>query len=89
MKFMRSGQELTVPTEVCRDTIGIYLEENGAQIPPAILEHLFSPFSDRHNSDPGLDLAMSKKIIEDHGGDIKIISKAEMGTTVIIELPLC
>jgi signal transduction histidine kinase len=88
MKFMLPGEELTVRTEVCWDSIGIYLEEKGARIPPAILENLFNPFSDRHNSVPGLDLAMSKKIIEDHGGDIKIINKAEMGTTVIIELPV-
>jgi signal transduction histidine kinase len=88
IRFMKPGEELTARTEVCWDSIGIYLEEKGAPIPPAILENLFNPFSDRHNSDPSLDLAMSKKIIEDHGGDIKIISNAEMGTTVIIEVPL-
>jgi signal transduction histidine kinase len=88
MKFMRPRDKLNVRTEVCWDTIGVYLEENSARVPPAILENLFNPFSDQHNSDPGLDLAMSKKIIDDHGGDIKITSKAETGTTVIIELPV-
>jgi two-component system sensor histidine kinase AtoS len=88
MKFMRPGEELTVRTEMCWDTIGIYLEEKAGRIPPATLENLFNPFSERNNDDTQLDLAMSKKIIEDHGGDIKIISKAEMGTTVIIELPV-
>jgi signal transduction histidine kinase len=89
MKFMRPGEVLTVRTEVCWDTAGIYLKEKVGRIPPAALENLFNPFSERNNDDTQLDLAMSKKIIEDHGGEIKIISKAEMGTTVIIELPVC
>jgi signal transduction histidine kinase len=88
IKFMRPGEELTVRTEVCWDTIGIYLEEHGAPIPPAILENLFNPFLDRNDSDPGLDLAMSQKIVEDHEGQIKITSEADLGTKVTIELPL-
>lgn len=88
MKFMRPGEELMVRTEVCWDTVGIYLEEKAGRIPPATLKNLFNPFSERNNDDTRLDLAMSKKIIEDHGGDIKLISKAEMGTTVIFELPV-
>ena len=88
IKSMRPGEELIVRTEVCWDTIGIYLEEHGAPIPPAILENLFNPFLDRNDSDPGLDLAMSKKIVEDHEGQITVTSEAEVGTKVTIELPL-
>jgi len=88
MRFMRPKEKFTIRTEVCWDTIGIYLEEGAARIPPAILKNLFNPFSDRHSSDPGLDLAMSKKIIEDHGGHISINSEAEVNTKVTIELPL-
>jgi signal transduction histidine kinase len=88
MKFMGPKEKFTIRTELCWDTIGIYLEESSARIPPAILKNLFNPFSDRHSSDPGLDLAMSKKIIEDHGGDISIHSEAEVNTKITIELPL-
>ena len=88
MRFMRPKEKFTIRTELCWDTIGIYLEEGAARIPPVILKNLFNPFSDRHSSDPGLDLAMSKKIIEDHGGDISINSEAEVNTKVTIELPL-
>jgi signal transduction histidine kinase len=88
MMFMRPKDEFAIRTEVCWDTIGIYFEESSARIPPAILQNLFNPFSDRHSSDPGLDLAMSKKIIEDHGGQISLASEAGLPTKVIIELPL-
>jgi signal transduction histidine kinase len=33
-------------------------------------------------------MAMSKKIIEDHGGEIKVASEAGEGTAIVIELPL-
>jgi K+-sensing histidine kinase KdpD len=88
MKFAQPGEILMVQTEVCWDTVGIYLEEQTGRIPPAILENLFNPFLDRNDRDPGLDLAMSKKIVEDHEGHITITSKVGSGTKVTIELPL-
>ena len=88
MEYMRPKEKITLRTEVCWDTIGVYLEESTARIPPAILENLFNPFADPHSSDTGLDLAMSKKIVEDHQGHIQISSKADTGTKVTIELPL-
>jgi signal transduction histidine kinase len=88
IKFMHSNEELTMRTEVCWDTIGIYIEEKAGRIPSAVLENLFNPFSDLNDEETGLDSAMSKKIIEDHQGQVTIISKAKVGTKVIIELPL-
>jgi signal transduction histidine kinase len=88
MKFIQPKEEFTIRTEVCWDTIGIYLEESTARIPPAILKNLFNPFADRDSSDPGLDLAISKKIIEDHGGQISIASETDLHTKVTIEIPL-
>jgi signal transduction histidine kinase len=88
MQFMGPKEKFTIRTEFCWDTIGIYLEECTARIPPAVLENLFNPFSDRHSSDPGLDLAMSKKIVEDHGGSISITSETDLHTKVAIEIPL-
>ncbi|MCG6980493.1 MAG: hypothetical protein LJE88_03700 [Deltaproteobacteria bacterium] len=88
IKFMGPKDKFTIRTEVCWDTIGIYFEESTARIPPAILQNLFNPFSDRHRSDPGLDLVMSRKIIEDHGGYISLASDTDSHTKVTIELPL-
>jgi len=33
-------------------------------------------------------LPICKKIVEDHGGRIKMHSKAGIGTTVLVELPV-
>jgi signal transduction histidine kinase len=86
--YMRPGEELTIRTEVCWDTIGIYLEEKHGRISPATIDKLCNPFSDPKNGDTGLDLAMGNKIIEDHGGHFRITSEPNAGTIVTIELPL-
>ena len=88
MKFMKPQQRLSLQTEVCWDTIGIYIQGNGIWIPPNVLGNMFNPFTGEHGDSTGLDMAMSKKIIEDQGGDIKLVSEAGVGTAVIIELPL-
>jgi signal transduction histidine kinase len=85
---MEPPQRLSLKTEVCWDTIGIYIQGNGGWIPPDVLQNMFNPFANQHEGDTGLDMAMSKKIIEDHGGEIRIISEKDTGTTVIIELPI-
>jgi hypothetical protein len=88
MEFMEPSQRLSLKTEVCWDTIGIYIQGNGGWIPPDVLENMFNPFTEQLRGDTGLDLAMSRKIIEDHGGDIRMVSDMSEGTTVIIELPI-
>ena len=88
MALMRSGQKLALRTEVCWNSVGIYIEENSGVISSAALKNIFNPFSDHQNDHAALAAAMSKRIVDDHGGDIKIENEPEIGTTVIIELPL-
>ena len=88
MQSMEKNQRLSLQTELCWDTVGIYLLGTGGWIPPDDLENMFNPFADEQGSSTGLEMAMSKKIIDDHGGEIKIASEVSEGTTVVIELPL-
>jgi signal transduction histidine kinase len=85
---MEKNQRLSLQTELCWDTVGIYLLGKGGWIPPDDLENMFNPFADEQGTSTGLDMAMSKKIIDDHGGEIKIASEVSEGTAVVIELPL-
>jgi nitrogen-specific signal transduction histidine kinase len=88
MQSMEKNKRLSLQTELCWDTVGIYLLGKGGWIPPGDLENMFNPFADEQGNSTGLDMAMSKKIIDDHGGEIKIASEVGEGTAIVIELPL-
>ena len=88
LALMRSGQKLSLQTEVCWDSVGIYLEENSGLISPTALENMSNPFSDHQNDPAALAVTMSKRIVDDHGGDIKIANEPGVRTMVVIELPI-
>jgi len=88
MQSMEKDQRLSLQTELCWDTVGISLKGKGCWIPPGDLENMFNPFADEQDNSTGLDMAMSKKIIDDHGGEMKIASEVSEGTAMVIELPL-
>lgn len=78
-------------TDSSRGTLEVIFEDNGPGISEQDLDHIFeSCFStkDKKNGNSGLGLAISKQIIENHGGNIKVNSKVGLGTTVKISLPV-
>jgi len=75
-------------TELCRLTIadnGIGFEENHA-------DRIFSPFKRLHGRDEyegtGMGLAICRRIVERHGGDITADSTPGEGTTFTVLLPM-
>mgnify|MGYP001587149281 FL=1 len=88
MALMRSSQKLALRTEVCRDSVGIYIEENSGMISSTALDNMFNPFSGHEDDHTALTAAISKKIVDDHEGDIKIEHEPQIKTTVIIEIPI-
>ena len=69
--------------------IQISISDNGCGIPEESLSHVFDLFhSTKGAKGTGLGLAVTKKIIDEHDGEIKVDSKAGQGTTFTIELGL-
>lgn len=72
----------------------IGITDNGTGIAAAHLPHLFERFyrsessRTRKNGGAGLGLAITKSIVDAHGGTIEVISKPGEGTTFQISLPL-
>jgi nitrogen fixation/metabolism regulation signal transduction histidine kinase len=64
----------------------IQIEDNGVGIEPDQLDKVFIPFFTTKNTGSGIGLALSKQIIQMHGGQIAITSKVGTGTTVEIRL---
>jgi two-component system sensor histidine kinase HydH len=89
LQAMEGGGELQVSVhEGARpDTIEINVRDTGCGIAEDILERVMDPYFTTKPEGTGLGLAMSYKIVDEHGGTIKITSKAGQGTTVNIILP--
>lgn len=68
--------------------IEIKIHNGGDPIPPDVLPKLTQPFVSTKSNGNGLGLAITKRIVEAHGGHLKIQSTPEEGTTVTARLPL-
>ena len=65
----------------------VIVDDNGSGIPPEHLETLFNPFvSHKKGRGTGLGLAVSKKILSEHGGRILVDSVSGSGSRFILEL---
>ncbi len=65
----------------------ITLIDNGLGIPPEHQQKIFEPFYTTKSRGTGLGLAIIKQIIDTHHGEIKVWSKANVGTKFTIILP--
>ncbi len=66
----------------------VQIQNGGAPIPSEILPKLTTPFFTTKASGNGLGLAITRRIIEAHGGSLHITSSITSGTTVTVRLPL-
>ncbi len=83
------GGNIFITTEQHDGRIEIHFEDKGIGIDDTDLKHVFEPLwtKNKHNNS-GLGLSISQKIIEDHEGSITIKSEKNVGTDVIISLPI-
>jgi signal transduction histidine kinase len=67
----------------------IEVTDNGVGIRPAMMSHMFELFhSTKGNRGTGLGLAVAKKIVDEHEGEISVTSTPGQGTTFKIILPV-
>jgi len=65
----------------------IEVSDNGKGIPEDIINRIYEPQFTTKNAGMGLGLSMVKKIIDNHGGNIKVESKLNNFTIFTIKLP--
>lgn len=70
--------------------VEMQVRDDGMGIPPDLLPRLFEPFltTKETGKGVGLGLAISKTIIERHGGEIEVESQPGRGTTFYVFLPV-
>ena len=94
LKYHREGvsPEVAVTARPLRDEVWeIMVSDNGIGIEAHQISLIFQPF-ERANSGTlfegnGMGLAICKKILDRHGGTIRVVSQPNEGTTFIITLP--
>lgn len=87
IQSMKTGGEIRVNVwEEGRDyTIGF--EDTGCGIKEEELRRIFEPFFTRKERGSGLGLSIVKKLVESHNGSIRVESREDSGTRVLIRLP--
>jgi two-component system, NtrC family, sensor histidine kinase HydH len=85
-----SGGRVLVSTQLNREAgcIEIRFADNGPGISPQRVAEIFEPFFTTKGNGTGLGLPITKKIIEGHGGTVKVESEAGNGAVFKVSLPI-
>jgi len=86
----KTGGTIRVTTGIEGDDIIISISDNGPGIPKANLDRIFNPFYTTKSvgKGTGLGLSICHGIIKKIGGEIKVESEVDVGTTFIVRIPL-
>ena len=83
-----SGGEVHIDSVSNEFEIVVSVKDNGSGISPELMGSLFEPFRSGRASGTGLGLLIVRRIVREHGGEIKVESEEGKGTSVHIYLPL-
>jgi C4-dicarboxylate-specific signal transduction histidine kinase len=76
-----------VTTQGGNSVVSVSVQDSGPGINPENGTRVFDPFFTTKSSGMGLGLSISRKIIEDHGGDLRLTRTGSNGCTFEITLP--
>ena len=94
IKYTPAGGLITVATEATPGMVGFSVTDTGAGMSAEDTEQIFSPFFRTRSATQsgvigaGLGLALSRSIVEAHGGHITVKTSPGHGTEISVRLPL-
>ena len=88
IEAMPNGGILRIEAKQRQDSILICITDEGCGIPKERMATLGEPFYSTKEKGTGLGLMVSFKIVEAHGGEMKIHSEEGKGTTVCLLFPI-
>lgn len=83
------GGTIVIQTRAAGDRVEASVRDNGKGIAADVLPQIFEPFftTKKVGEGTGLGLSISKKIVEEHGGSIRVESAVGKGTVFVVSLP--
>jgi signal transduction histidine kinase len=88
MQAMRPGGTLRIETKLLKDAVEVMISDSGSGIPADQMEKIFNYYYTTKEKGVGLGLPIAHRIIEAHGGRLKIESRVDSGTKVTVTLPV-
>jgi len=90
MRHTKHG-EIKISVQLCGTSIAVSISDTGSGIPQEYLPHIFDKFVQvpgAPTGGAGLGLAISRLIVEAHGGQISVQSERGKGSTFTFTLPI-
>lgn len=83
-----TARELLVRIEPTPTEIAIHVIDTGPGIPAEKHREIFRPYVSGRRGGSGLGLAVTRRIVEEHGGRIELFSEPGKGTDFVVRLPV-
>jgi signal transduction histidine kinase len=83
-----SGGELTVKSEVKDAQLQLSVVDTGVGLPTEKMDQIFSAFFTTKPQGSGMGLAISRSIVESHGGQLCASANSGRGATFHFTLPI-
>ena len=67
--------------------VTLSIADRGSGIAPGMVERIFEPYVSTKETGLGMGLAICRRIVEDHGGEISVVNGIEGGAVFTVRLP--
>ncbi len=88
LQAMPDGGVLTIGCQVIPGWLELSVSDTGVGIPPDQFDRIFQPFFTTKAHGIGLGLPITRRLIQDHHGQLLVESQFGYGTTITVRLPL-
>jgi len=88
VEAMPDGGVLEIGAYRSEESVELYVSDTGAGISEEHVDEIFDLFYTTKPSGTGLGLALSQRIVERHGAELRVNSEKDKGTTFVIILPI-
>ena len=80
--------QLLIKTKICNKRIEIVVRDTGPGILKNVLPRIFEPLYSTKGFGVGLGLATVRQALQQHGGDVEVLTREGRGTSMVLWLPM-